>query len=113
MIIDMQYWTREFKRILNFVLIIIGLCLMFKLSIFYMPFLIAFIIYLLIEPLIKFFMRKLKLTRRMSAIIIFLVVSAILVGTIIWTLISLFSEASNLLESLNFYIDKKTFQKLK
>ena len=106
MIIDMPYWTNVFKRILYFVLTVLGLFLAFKLSIFYMPFLIAFIISLMIEPLIKKMMKKMKLTRRTSSIIIFIIVSGIILGSLIWGLITLFSEASNLLQGLNNYFDK-------
>ena len=54
------YWTSVLKRIIYLVLIILGLYLTFKLSIFYMPFLIAFIISLIMEPGIKLLMKKLK-----------------------------------------------------
>ncbi len=106
MIIDMPYWTKVFKRILCFVLTILGLYLAFRLSIFYMPFLIAFIISLIIEPLIKKMMKKFKFKRRTSSIIIFIIVSAIILGSLVWGLITLFSEASNLLQGLNNYFDK-------
>ena len=106
MIIDMSYWTRVCRKILYVVLILIGLILAFKLSAFYMPFLIAFIISLIIEPIIRLLMRKMKLTRKTSSIIIFIVVSAIILGVIIWGMISLFSEASNLLQGLNGYVEK-------
>ena len=106
MIIDMSYWTRVLKKILYVVLILIGLYLAFKLSIFYMPFLIAFIISLIIEPVIRFVMKKLKLTRKTSSIVIFIIVSVIILGSLIWGLISLFSEASNLLKGLNGYVEK-------
>ena len=71
MIIDMSYWTRVLRRVIYVILILLGLFLAFKLSIFYMPFLISFIISLMIEPAIRFFMKKLKFTRKTSSIIIF------------------------------------------
>ena len=112
MIINMPYWTNVLKRILYLTLTILGLYLAFKLSIFYMPFLVAFIISLMIEPLIKKIMKKAKLTRRTSSIIIFVVVSSIILGALIWGMITLFSEASNLLQGINDYFDKayKLFQ---
>ncbi len=112
MIINMPYWTNVLKRILYLTLTIFGLYLAFKLSIFYMPFLVAFIISLMIEPLIKKIMKKAKLTRRTSSIIIFVVVSTIILGALIWGMITLFSEASNLLQGINDYFDKayKLFQ---
>ena len=106
MIIDMSYWTRVLRKILYVILILIGLYLAFKLSIFYMPFLIAFIISLMIEPLIRFLMRKMKLTRKVSSIIIFIIVSGVIIGSLIWGIVSLISEASNLLQGLNGYVEK-------
>ena len=106
MIIDMSYWTRVGKRIIYVILILLGLFFSFKLSVFYMPFLIAFIISLIMEPAIKFLMKKMKITRRLSSIIIFIIVSLIILGTLTWGIITLVSEASGLLDDLNFYVDK-------
>ena len=114
MIVNMSYWTRVLKNILYVILILIGLYIALKLSIFYIPFLIAFIISLMIEPAIKKIMKKTGLTRRTSSIIIFILVSIIIIGGLTWLLITLFSESSNLLQSLNEYFDKlyKQFQNL-
>ena len=54
LVVDMGYWTKVSKRIIILALTIIGIFFAFKLAVFYMPFLIAFIISLLIEPIIKF-----------------------------------------------------------
>ncbi len=114
MIINMSYWTRVLKNILYVVLILLGLYIALELSIFYMPFLIAFIISLMIEPAIKKIMKKTHLTRRTSSIIIFVLVSVIIIGGLTWLLITLFSESSSLLQSLNNYFDKlyEQFQNL-
>ena len=101
MIIDVNYWTRVIKNILYVIL---------KLSIFYMPFLVAFIISLIIEPAIKFIMKKTNFSRRSSSIIIFIIVSLIILGSLTWILITLFSESSSLLQSLNDYFDKAYIQ---
>ncbi len=106
MIIDMSYWTRVLNRILYVVLILIGLAIALKLSVFYLPFLIAFIIYLIIEPAIKWIMKKTNATRKTSSIIIFIFVSTIILGGLTWAIFTLFSEASNLLQDLNIYIEK-------
>ena len=110
MIFDVSYWTRVLKRILYVIFILLGLYIGLKLSIFYMPFLVAFIISLMIEPAIKFIMNKTKLTRRTSSIIIFILVLLIIVGTLSWLIITLFSEASSLLQGLNNYFDKAYIQ---
>lgn len=110
MIFDVSYWTKVLKRISYVIFILLGLYIGLKLSIFYMPFLVAFIISLMIEPAIKFIMNKTKLTRRTSSIIIFILVSLIIVGTLSWLIITLFSEASSLLQGLNNYFDKAYIQ---
>lgn len=110
MIFDVSYWTRVFKRILYVVFILLGLYIGLKLSVFYMPFLVAFIISLRVEPAIKFIMRKTNLTRRTSSIIIFVIVSLIILGTLTWLIITLFSESSSLLQGLNNYFDKAYIQ---
>ena len=106
MIVDMSYWTRVIRKIIYVIAILVGLYLAFKLSLFYMPFLIAFIISLIIEPLIRLLMKKTKLTRKKSAITIFVIVSIIIIGGLTWGTITLFSEASSLLQGLNDYFDK-------
>ena len=110
MIFDVCYWTSVFKRILYVVFILLGLYIGLKLSVFYMPFLVAFIISLMVEPAIKFIMRKTNLTRRTSSIIIFVIVSLIILGTLTWLIITLFSESSSLLQGLNNYFDKAYIQ---
>ena len=82
----------------------------FKTINFLHAFFIAFIISLIIEPLIKFIMKKTKLTRRTSSIIIFIIVSLIILGLLAWIIITLFSESSSLLQGLNDYVDKAYVQ---
>jgi len=106
MIIDMNYWSKVFRKILIFLFSILGIYLAFKLAIFYMPFLIAFILSLLIEPIIRFFMKHFKLKRRTSAIIVFLFVLIIIASLLTWGIFSLISESSNLLNGLNDNVEK-------
>lgn len=103
---DLSYIFKVIRRILNIALIIIGIYIGTKLAVFYMPFIIAFIISLMIEPAIKYLMKKTNLTRRMSSIIIFLIVFSIIIGAVTWGVVSLISESTNLLQTLNLYIDK-------
>ena len=106
MILDFPYYAKILKNILYIFLLSLGVFLAFKLSIFYMPFLIAFILSIILEPIIKFIMKKTKLSRRVSSIIIFLVASTLIIGLLILGITTLLSESSNLLNSLNYYIDK-------
>lgn len=105
MVIDMNYWSKVFRKILIFVLTIFGVYLAFKFAIFYMPFLIAFILSLLIEPIIRFLMKNLKIKRKFSAIIVFAVALSIIIGLLAWGIVSLISESYNLLNGLNGYFE--------
>ena len=106
MVIDMGYFTKVLKKILILLLTLLGIYLSFKLALFYLPFLIGFIISLLIEPLIRFISRKTKIARKTSAIIVMLCIFTVLISLIVFASISLVTEASNLLQSLNIYIEK-------
>ncbi len=106
MIIDMNYWGKVLKNILILALCILGCYLGFKLAIFYIPFLIAFIISILLEPCIKLIMRKTKLKRKTSSIIIFIIAIVIIAGLLTWGVITLVTETSNLLSNMNEYFEK-------
>ena len=71
-----------------------------------MPFVIAFAIAMLIEPIIKYVHKRTKLPRKTSAIIVLIIVSAILIGIIAWGIITLASEAYNMLGGINEYSEK-------
>ena len=103
---SLEYLGEIGKRVLKILLIILMTYLGIKLAFFYMPFLIAFVISLIIEPAVRYLMKKMNLTRKMSAIIIFIIFFSILIGMIAWGIVSLISESTNLLQALNIYIDK-------
>lgn len=104
MIVDVGYWTRILKNILVLIVSIILIFLALKLAIFYMPFLIGFIISLFVEPLIKLVVKKTKLERKKGAIIVLAIIFIILLGLLTWGVVTLLTESSNLLQSLNKYI---------
>ena len=110
MVVDLNYWTKVLRRLLvavvTFFLVYIG----FKLAIFYMPFLIAFIISLILEPPIRFLMRRIKLRRKQSSIIIIFLIMGIFIGLLSWAISTLISEGSNLLSNLNEYVEMATKQ---
>ena len=100
-IVNMEYWTKVAKRLIIFLMTCFGIFLIFKLAIFYMPFLIAFIISQLVEPLIKLTAKKLNIERKIAAIVVLSIVSVILVVLLTFGLIAIISESSNLLQGLN------------
>jgi len=107
---DLSYIFKVIRKILNIFLIITGVYIGSKLAVFYMPFIIAFIISLIMEPAIRYLMKKTNLSRRMSSIIIFLLAFSIIIGSVTWGIIALISESTNLLQMLNVYIDKAYVQ---
>ena len=105
MVIDMNYWNKVIKNILILLISIVVVYFAFKLAIFYTPFLVAFVLSLMLEPIIKLIMKKTKLTRRMSSILVFVIAIAVILGLLIWGITTLVTEATNLLTNLNNYID--------
>ena len=79
---NMKYWSNVFKKVFYVILSIIGIYLGYKFAIFYMPFLIAFIISTIMEPAIRFLMKKFNFTRKLSSIIIFFITFGIIIGRI-------------------------------
>lgn len=77
---NIKYWSSVLKRIFYVVLSIVGLYLGYKCAIFYMPFLIAFLISTMMEPAIRFLMKKFNLTRKFSSILMFIVTFGIIIG---------------------------------
>jgi len=106
LVIDMGYFTKVIRKTLILLITLVSIYLLFKLALFYVPFLIGFIISLLIEPLIKFVSKKTKFTRKTSAIIVMLGIFSILISLIVFGAITLITESSNLLQSLNINIEK-------
>ena len=106
LIFDLEYWTKVTKRLLIFILTCLGIFLAFKLAIFYIPFLIAFVVSLMVEPAIKKLCKKTNLERRNAAIIVLIIVSFILIILLTFGIIAVISESSNLLQGLNGYIEK-------
>ena len=110
MVVDMGYGAKVGKRLLMFIISIVAIYLSFKCAVFYMPFLIAGIISLLIDPIIKFVNKKTKLTRKTSAIIVLIIVFSLIIGLLVWGITSLILEASDLLNGLNGYYEKAYIQ---
>ena len=105
MMINVKDIKKIIYKILILVLTIVLICLGFKLAIFYMPFLIAFVLYLLIEPIIRFCMNKFHFKRKTSSLLILILVLSIIIGLLVWGIVTIISESSNLLSNLNEYVN--------
>lgn len=100
----------EYKTVLKkvFWLIIIFLIFVFsaKLFMFYVPFLIAYIISLMVEPLIRWLHKKTNFSRKTSSVFVLVTVFVGLIGLVVWGIFALISESTNLLGALNTYLEK-------
>ena len=100
----------DYKNLTNKIvvggLITLFLLMSYKLVFFYVPFLIAYIISLLIEPLIKFLTKRTSLTRKTSSIIVLIIIFSILILLITFSIVKLIGETTNLLAGLNSYLEK-------
>lgn len=106
MVIDVGYWVKVLQKVILLAVSVIAIFLSFKLAVFYTPFLIGFIISLLTEPLIRAIVNKTGINRKTSAVIVLIVIFSILIGIVTLGIISIITESSNLLQSLNVYIEK-------
>jgi len=103
MVSDINYWSKVLKRLFLLALTVIIILICFKLSVFYMPFLVSFVFALLFEPIIRLLMKKWKWTRRFSSIFVIILAILIIVGILAWGIITLFKEANNLLQDSEMY----------
>lgn len=100
------YWTCVLKNIVIILLLIGAIFVGLKLAVFYLPFLIAFTLSLIIEPIIKFFMGRFGLTRKLSSIIVFFITFGIIIFLLILGITTIASESTNILENIDSYYDK-------
>ena len=99
--------NKGLKLFLRLLLIIggtvLGMLLFFKSILYIAPFIIAFALSSLMEPLIKFLIKKVKLNRKASTIISLLLVMSI-IGLLLAFLISrIYQEALSLYEIMPVY----------
>ena len=94
-----------FKKCIIYVAVIITFFLFLKCTIFYIPFLIAYIISLLIDPIIRWIYKKTNFSRKICSIIVLIVIFGVLTMIIIFGGIKLITETTKLLGGLNTYLE--------
>lgn len=99
-------YSEIIKKIFVLFFIVIAILLTFKLAIFYIPFLVAYIISLMVDPLIKWLNKRTSISRKVCSIIVLVSIFLLIAGTIILGGIKLIQEATNLLGGLNTYLEK-------
>ena len=96
------------KKITLVMIITIIFFIACKLTVFYIPFVIGYLISLIVEPIIKYLTKKINISRKISSIIVLAIIFLSFSGIIIFGGTKLISEATNLLGGLNEYLDKTT-----
>jgi len=86
-----RFWIVA-KRVGVFLGTLLILIFIFKFAVYFMPFLIAGILALCIEPIIKFCMNRLKLSRRISSVIIITLTIIAIIALVVWGGIFAISE---------------------
>lgn len=99
-------YVSAIKKGITVILVITAVVFAGKLSIFYIPFIVAYVISIIVDPLIKWVSKRTNITRKVSSILVLATIFLIIISSIIFGVISLVSEATNLLSGLNTYLDK-------
>lgn len=94
------------KKFIIVLLILIAVILSFKLTIFYIPFLVAYIISLIVDPIIKWLNKKTSISRKICSVIVLVSIFMLITSIIVLGGIKLIQEATNLLGGLNTYLEK-------
>ncbi len=102
--------NKKLKFIINvlYIVAILGLAFFFLKYVFFwiLPFLIAFAVSLMVDPLIRFSTRKIKWNRTIASTIILTVVLAGLIALIALLSATLFKEIKDVLGNLDNYLDR-------
>lgn len=98
-----KYYIKIFSKFAILAFILLCLFGLYKLALFYMPFVIALIVASIAEPLIKFFMKKFKMKRKIASILSLLIIISIIVVIISILISNIITESTKLVENLNMY----------
>lgn len=97
-------WVIYIKIIVNLLLtILLGVILLLvgpKLLTFFLPFVVAYILSLIANPLVKFMEKRIKIARKHGSAIIIILVLALVFGLLYLVLSMLFHEISNLISDI-------------
>lgn len=104
-VLKLEYKT-VLKKVFWLIIIFLIFVLSAKLFMFYVPFLIAYIISLMVEPLIRWLHKKTNFSRKTSSVFVLVTVFVGLIGLVVWGIFALISESTNLLGALNTYLEK-------
>ena len=101
-----EYFKKIGWKVLIITIAVLVIFVSYKLAIFYIPFVIAYLISKLLDPLIRFFCKKLKLNRKVSSIIAIIILLGTVGSLLTFLVISLINEITHIISSFNINYDE-------
>lgn len=101
-----EYYKKIGWKVLTIIIALLTIFVSYKLAIFYIPFVIAYLISRLLDPIIVFFCNKLKLNRKVSSIIAIIILLGTIGSLITILVVSLINEVTHIVSSFNINYDE-------
>ena len=101
-----EYYKKIGWKALMIIIALLAVFVTYKLAIFYIPFVIAYIISRLLEPLISFLNQKIKINRKLSSIIAILLLLGTIGSLITVLIISLINEITHIISNFDININE-------
>ena len=103
-----RIYNIDLKKFLKLTLIILsiigGIILIYKSIKFFLPFILAFVIAQLMEPLIKFLVNKLKLPRKLGALISLIIFITLIGGVILLAVANLIEQLKDMINMMPQFV---------
>ncbi|MBP3502447.1 MAG: sporulation integral membrane protein YtvI [Clostridia bacterium] len=101
-----EYYKKIGWKIITIIIALLVIFVSYKLAIFYIPFVIAYLISRLLDPMIEFLCKKIKLNRKVSSIISIILLIGTIGSLITLLVISLINEITHIVSNFNINYDE-------
>lgn len=101
-----EYYKKIGWKIITIIIALLVIFVSYKLAIFYIPFVIAYLISRLLDPMIEFLCKKIKINRKVSSIIAIIILIGTIGSLITLLVISLINEITHIVSNFNINYDE-------
>lgn len=101
-----EYYKKIGWKIITIIIALLVIFVSYKLAIFYIPFVIAYLISRLLDPIIEFLCKKIKLNRKVSSIIAIIILIGTIGSLVTLLVISLINEITHIVSNFNINYDE-------
>ena len=98
---SVPHWSGTTKLVVSLALIAVLLLLLVEFRSYFGLILASFAVTILLWPIVKWFNQRLKISWRLSTVIVYVVVAIVLIGFITWGGLALFAQLQNLITLLS------------